>query len=409
MSQPPEFFRIAHLPPYPLGGIAYAVRDARLAGRDIVDLSQVNPDLGPPPRAIDALVQAALQPHNHRYSSSQGIARLRQAVASWYQSHYDVELDPDTEVVATMGTKEGLSHLLLAAAAPGENVLVPTPSYPIHTSAVFIAGAGFTGVPLFESFTAAEAAGYLLQEDSDDFFDRLTLAYNRAWPRPRLLICSFPHNPTAAVVDQGFFTRLVHWAREHEVWLVHDFAYADLVYDNYRAPSLLAVPGAKECAVECYSLSKGFSMPGWRIGFCLGNPRLLSALKKVKSYLDFGIFQPMQIAATKLLEDTSGANELLAEHRDTYRARRDVLVEGLRELGWTVHTPAAGVFVWAGLPAAVASLGSLAFSERLLAEASVAVCPGIGFAIDADGYVRFALVENERRLRTALTRMAEVC
>lgn len=401
-----EFFRIAHLPPYPLGEIAQAVRDARVAGQDIIDLSQVNPNLGPPGIAVDKLVQSCLQIHNHRYSSSQGITALRQAIAGWYDKRFGVEVSADSEVVVTMGTKEGLSHLLLSMASPGDTVIVPTPSYPIHTSAVFISGAGFVGLPLFSSYSSAEEEGYLLSEKSDDFFERLRVLYNHTWPRPKAMVLSFPHNPTATVVTKGFFERLVEFALGHGLYLVHDFAYADICFDGYQAPSILEIDAAREIAVEFYSLSKGFGMAGWRIGFCVGNEKLVGALKKIKSYLDFGVFQPLQIAArAALLHASEHGAEWLAEAVSVYQTRRDVLVDGLRDLGWTLHTPKGTVFVWARIPDYAVGEGSLSFGHRLLAEAKVAVCPGIGFDVQADHYMRFALVENERCLRAATQRM----
>lgn len=407
MAYQEEFFRVSQLPPYSLGPIAYAVRDARLAGRDIIDLSQINPDLGPPPQAIDALVQASLQKHNHRYSSSQGITRLRSAAANWYEHRFGVEVDPDKELVVTMGTKEGLTHLLLAMLAPGENVLVPTPSYPVHSSSVCIAGASFVGVPLFEDFSTASDCAYRLSDKSEDFFNRLSLAVERTWPRPKALICSFPHNPTATVVDLSFFERLVAFARAERLSIVHDFAYADVCFDEYRAPSLLEIPGAREIAVECYSLSKGFSMPGWRIGFCIGAPHLVSALKRIKGYVDFGIFQPMQIAAAKLLDDSQQAENVIQEHSALYQARRDVLCEGLQGLGWELSIPKASVFVWARLPENVRKEGSFRISQKLLDEASVAVCPGGGFDPHGDEFIRFAIVEEERLLRQAIASIRE--
>ncbi len=401
-----DFLRIRQLPPYPLGEIAHAVRDARLAGRDIIDLSQMNPDLGPPGAAVDKLVQACLQSHNHRYSASQGITKLREAIAKWYDHRYKISLDPDREIVVTMGTKEGLSHLLLSLVAPGDTVLVLTPGYPIHTSAVALAGAGFIGVPLFASSDAAGRANYVLRENDDNFFERLELTYMRSWPRPSTLICSFPHNPTTTTVTEGFFNRLIEFAKTKQFFIVHDFAYADICFDGVRAPSILADSRNRETAVECYSLSKGFGLAGWRIGFCLGNARLVAALKKIKGYLDFGVFQPLQIAAATLLESPERHGvPILEEVVATYQHRRDVMVPGLRELDWQFHTPAATPFIWARLPDNARTSGSFAYSRRILESANVAICPGAGFDVQADDYMRFALVDNERRLREGLLRM----
>lgn len=404
-----EFFRISQLPQYQLGDIAKAIQNARTNGRDIIDLSQVNPNLGPPASAVEKLVQSALQPHNHRYSASQGIIRLREACAGWYASRFGVTLSPESEVVVTMGVKEGLSHLLLSVASPGDTIMVPTPSYPIHTSAVFIAGAAFVGVPLFESHANTPEVNYELSENNDDFFATLDLSYHRTWPRPRVLVCSFPHNPTTAVVTKGFLSRLVGFCREHQVYLVHDFAYADLCFDDYRAPSVLQIDGAKDIAVEFYSLSKGFNLAGWRLAFCVGNPKLVSALKKIKSYLDFGVFQPIQIAGAALLEQAAANPELaLNETVSTYQGRRDVLCSGLSSAGWNIRSPRATVFVWTELPEVYRNRGSLAFCQELLEQAGVALCPGIGFDVLADGHVRFALVEDEKRLREAVRRISRI-
>ncbi|HQH26889.1 MAG TPA: aminotransferase class I/II-fold pyridoxal phosphate-dependent enzyme [Oligoflexia bacterium] len=404
-----DFFRISQLPPYPLGEIAHAVRAAQAAGEEIIDLSQINPDLGPPAAAVDKLVQACLQPHNHRYSASQGITKLRAACASWYEQRFGVALDAASEIVVTMGTKEGLSHLLLAVVSPGDTVIVPAPSYPIHVSAVFISGASLVGLPLFSSYAQAAQNDYHLSAASGDFFDRLDRMYHNTWPRPKFIVLSFPHNPTATTVDTGFFQRLVEFALKNRTYIVHDFAYADLCFDGFHAPSILALPRAKEVAVEYYSLSKGFGMPGWRLGFCVGNPRLVSALKRIKSYLDSGVFQPLQIAALKLLDAGAlSAVEYLRETAAVYQARRDVLTSGLTASGWELSVPRATVFVWARIPERFRSVGSLAFSRRLLENARVAACPGIGFDQQADEYLRFALVEPERKLRQAVERIGEL-
>lgn len=401
-----EFFRIANLPPYPLGEIATAVRDARLAGREVIDLSQINPSLEPPAVALDKLVQNCLRPHNHRYSASQGINRLRKAFCNWYGRRFDVELDSEREIVVTMGSKEGIAHLLQSVVSPGETVLVPTPSYPIHTAAVFLAGAAYVGVPLYRNFSEAEQTDYRLDSNRDDFFMRMERIYERTWPRPRLLVISFPHNPTTTTVTYDFFERLLKFCKERQVYLVHDFAYADLCFEKEAALSVLSIPGAREVAVESYSLSKGFGLAGWRIACMAGNAQLIDALKRIKGYLDFGTFQPLQIAAAHLLE--SEAETVSGHLQDvvaTYRARRDVLTDGLRSQGWRLPETRATVFLWAGIPDKFAESGSLSLGHRLLDEANIAACPGIGFDADADGHMRFALVEPENRLRQALEQM----
>ena len=409
MGETNEFFRISHLPPYPLGEIAAAVQQAREQGREIIDLSQVNPNLGPPSFAVDKLVQAALQARNHRYSSSRGITRLREACAQLYRERHNTELDAESEVIVTMGLKEGLSHLLLSVASPGDTILVPTPAYPIHTSSVFIAGAGFVGVPLYAGAGEAEHAEAELTGDNTAFFDRLLAAFEHTWPRPKLLICSFPHNPTTAVAGRSFLERLVRFCLDRGVYLIHDFAYADICFDGYKAPSLLEIDGGKEAGVEFYSLSKGFNIPGWRVAFCAGNTKLVSALKKIKSYLDFGIFQPLQIAAAALIEEAAKHNIQAAEETAAvYQARRDALVDALNGAGWAISRPKATVFVWARLPETARKEGSLSFSRRILDQAGVALCPGVGFDAQADEFVRFALVEGERKLREAARRIAKV-
>lgn len=404
------FFRISKLPEYGLGEIASSVREARLAGKDVIDLSQVNPNLDLPRVALDKLVQACLQPQNHRYSSSQGIGRLRLAAAKWYASRYQCELDPDSEVIVSMGSKEGITHLLAAVLSPGDTVLVPTPAYPIHTSAVFLAGAAFVGVPLFDSLAAGANLELQLSGKSDSFFERLDAAYGRTWPRPRMLVASFPHNPTAATVTADFWERMVEFCLERHLYLVHDFAYGDIAFSPDAAPSILQIPGARKCAVECYSLSKGFSLPGWRIAFLLGCPELVAALKRIKGYLDFGAFQPLQIAAAHLLEQPEAdLHSYLGEVTATYEARRDVLCAGLGKLGFRFEAPRASVFVWAELPQSLLASGSRAACQEFLRKSSVAACPGAGFDRDASAWVRFALVEPEHRLRQALKNLEGVC
>lgn len=408
-TKPEEFFKINHLPPYGLGEIARAVIGARAAGDDIIDLSQFNPDLPPPPAAIDRLVQSTLQPHNHRYSSSQGITRLRTALTELYRRRFGVELDPENEVVVTMGIKEGLSHLLFSVLSPGDGVLLPIPSYPIHNAAVILAGGRVIGVPFWIP-EQGDGGGRVatpsrLTENDDWFFRRVALAWERTWPRPQLMIVSFPHNPTTCVVTAGFFARLVELAREKGFFIVHDHAYADLAFEPGAAPSILAAPGATQVAVECYSLSKGLSLAGWRVGFCAGNPMLVAALKKIKGYLDCGIFQPLQIAAARVLDQHES---LIAENVESYKIRRNVMCDGLERLGWEVTRPEGSVFVWARLPEHLGACGSLPFARALLAEARVAVCPGTGFDARAERYVRFALTDSEKRLRAAVERIGQL-
>ena len=378
-----EFRRIDRLPPYVLSVVTEAKHAARRAGEDIIDLGMGNPDLATPPRIVDKLREAALNPRNHRYSSSRGIPKLRKAITDWYDRRYGVSLDPDTEAIATMGAKEAISHMAWTLVQPGDSCLVPEPTYPIHTFSVALAGADVRSIPL---------------GPEHNFWDNMTEAFEATWPRPRLIITSFPHNPTTTCVDLGFFEQLVAFAKEHELFVVHDFAYADLCFDGYEAPSLLQVPGAKDVGVEIYSMSKSFSMPGWRIAFVVGNPAMVGALQALKSYLDYGVFQPVQIASIIALNECEDETKVF---NDIYRARRDVLIEGLARAGWNVPSPQATMFVWAEIPERFQARGSLEFAKGLLAGAKVAVSPGIGFGREGDRFVRFALVENEHRLRQA--------
>jgi len=394
--------RIDCLQPYLLGPIAEDVLSARLRGRDVVDLSQANPDLGPPPKAVDSLVQATLRPHNHRYSASSGISRLRDCLGTWYKGRHHVDLDPASEIVVTMGSKEGLAHLLLAAANPGDTVLIPTPSYPIHSAAIFLAGAGFIGVPIHDLVENSQEERGLLSSESHLFFERLEASYRMTYPRPKFVVVSFPHNPTTAVVDLSFWDRLVSFARRHDVFLIHDFAYSTICFDDYLAPSLLEVPGAKDVAVELFSLSKSFGIPGWRVGFAVGNAKLISALKKIKSYIDFGIFQPLQIAACEILEED---NQFLTQMLGTYSARRDVLAHGLKKMGWEFFLPKATVFIWAAWPKSLNINDSMTMCRTLLEGADLAACPGVGFGEGGDRRVRFSLVESEKRIRQGLRKM----
>ncbi len=379
-----NFFRIQRLPPYVFGQVQELKIQARQRGEDIIDFGMGNPDQPTPPHIVEKLVEAAQKGKNHRYSASRGITRLRHAISTWYGQHYNVDIDPETEAIVTLGVKEGLSHLVLAILGPGDVVLTPTPTYPIHMYSVIIAGGEVRGVEL---------------RPTDDFFENLTRAYRQSQPRPKALIMSFPHNPTTSVVDLEFFKKVTSFAREHKLYVIHDLAYADIVFDGYRAPSVLQVPEAKEVAVEFYSLSKSYNMPGWRVGFCVGNKDVIAALTKIKSYLDYGMFQPVQIASIIAL---TGPQDCVQSIVSQYERRRNALVSGLRRIGWRVDYPRATMFVWARIPAAREGMGSLEFSKFLLREAKVAVAPGVGFGEGGDEYVRFALVENEHRIHQAV-------
>ncbi len=384
------FYRIDRLPPYVFAQVQALKLDARHRGEDIIDFGMGNPDQPTPPHILDKLIEAARNGKNHRYSASRGITKLRHAITGWYKRRYNVELDPETEAIVTIGSKDGLAHMALAMIGPGDVVLTPTPTYPIHTYSVIIAG--------------GEVRGIELRPDSD-FFDDLTRVYRQTLPRPRALVINFPHNPTTAVVDLEFFKKVVAFAKEHNVLVVHDLAYADLVFDGYRAPSLLEVPEAKEIGVEFYTLSKSYNMPGWRVGFCVGNREMVGALAKIKSYLDYGIFQPIQIASIIAL---NGSQDCVKETVARYQRRRNELVRGLNRIGWPVEKPRATMFVWARIPPPYRGMGSLEFSKLLLRDAKVAVSPGIGFGEGGDEYVRFALVENEHRIRQAVRGMKKV-
>jgi alanine-synthesizing transaminase len=379
-----EFYRIKRLPPYVFAVVNDLKTKARARGEDVIDLGMGNPDMPTPKHIVDKLVEAARNPKNHRYSASRGITRLRVAMMKWYRDRYHVQLDPDSEVIATIGAKEGMAHLALAVLQPGDGVLVPNPTYPIHSYSVVIADGQLRSVPL---------------TPDGDFFARLQETTRLAWPKPRMLILSFPHNPTTMCVDRDFFVKVVDFARDHRMMVVHDFAYADFTFDGYTPPSFLSVPGAKEVGVEIFSLSKSYNMPGWRMGFVCGNPRMIAALARIKSYLDYGAFQPIQIASIIALE---GDQKVVEEIVEAHRKRRDVLVDGLNKLGWQVTKPKGTMFVWAPIPEAFRAMGSLEFAKLCIQEAKVAVSPGIGFGEYGDGYVRFALVENEQRIKQAL-------
>lgn len=379
-----DFPRIKRLPPYVFNIVNELKAEARARGEDIIDFGMGNPDQPTPKHIVDKLVEVAQRPDTHRYSLSRGIPRLRRAICNWYKDRFDVDLDPETEAIVTIGSKEGLAHLAMATVGPGDAVLVPNPSYPIHPYGFVIAGADIRHVPLVTD---------------GDFFGELEKAIKDTWPKPKMLVLNFPGNPTTQCVELDFFEKVVKIAKEHEIWVVHDIAYADIVFDGYKAPSILEVEGAKEVAVEFYSLSKSYNMPGWRVGFMVGNPILVAALARMKSYLDYGMFTPIQVAAIAALE---GPQECVKEISDMYQSRRDVLCEGLTAIGWNVEKPKATMFVWAPIPEKFKEMGSLEFSKLLLKEAKVAVSPGIGFGDYGDDHVRFGLIENEHRTRQAV-------
>jgi alanine-synthesizing transaminase len=379
-----RFARIARLPPYVFGITGDLKLAARRRGEDIIDFSMGNPDGATPPHIVAKLVEVAQRPDTHGYSASKGIPRLRRAISRWYEQRYGVAIDPDTEAIVTIGSKEGLAHLMLATLDRGDTVLVPDPSYPIHLYGAVIAGADIRSVPI----TADR-----------DFFSDLESAIRGSYPKPKMIVLGFPSNPTAQCVELDFFERLVALARKHDILIVHDLAYADIVFDGWQAPSIMQVPGAKDVAVESFTLSKSYNMAGWRIGFMVGNSELVHALARIKSYLDYGTFTPLQVAAIAALE---GDQQCVKDIAATYQRRRDVLVKGLNEAGWPVETPQASMFVWARIPAAYRGLGSLEFTKQLLARAKVCVAPGIGFGDYGDEHVRLALIENENRIRQAV-------
>ena len=382
-----DFAKLNRLPPYVLAEVTDLRHAARRAGEDIIDLGMGNPDLPTPPHVVEKICEAARNPRNHRYSASRGIPNLRHAACEWYQRRHGVDLDPETEAIAVIGAKEGLSHFVLVTVGAGDVVLAPDPTYPIHQYSVIIAGGDLRHVPL---------------TPDSDFIENLELAIQRTWPKPKALILSFPHNPTTRVVDRAFFERIVEFAQEHELLVIHDFAYAEVCFDGYRAPSILEVPGGRDVAIEFVSLSKSHSMAGWRVAFAAGNAEMVHALTRIKSYLDYGIPQPIQIGAIVALR---GPQDCVAETADEYKQRRDALIDGLAQEGpgtWEIEKPLATMFVWAAIPEPFRSLGSLEFSKRLLREAKVAVAPGVGFGESGEGYVRFALVENRHRIRQAV-------
>jgi alanine-synthesizing transaminase len=378
-----EFYRIKRLPPYVIAEVNDMRAAARQAGRDIIDLGMGNPDLPPPQHVIDKLCEVARDPGAHGYSQSKGIPGLRRAQASYYERRWGVEVDPEREVVVTLGSKEGLASLATAITAPGDTILAPNPSYPIHTFGFIIAGASIRSVPT---------------TPDDRYWAELEKAMNFTVPRPTVLVVNYPSNPTAEVVDLAFYEKLVDWARFHKVWILSDLAYSELYFDGNPTPSILQVKGAKDVAVEFTSLSKTYSMAGWRIGFAVGNPTLIAALARVKSYIDYGAFTPMQAAAVAAI---NGPQDIVETNRALYHKRRDVMVEAFGRAGWDIPAPPASMFAWAPLPPALKDMGSLEFSKQLLVHAEVAVAPGVGYGEDGEGFVRIAMVENEQRLRQA--------
>lgn len=379
-----QFPRIKRLPPYVFNTLNQLKSEARARGEDIIDFGMGNPDQPTPPHIVNKLIETVQRPDTHRYSMSKGIPRLRRAMASWYQRNYDVQLNSETQILATIGSKEGLAHLALAITGPGDTVLVPDPAYPIHTYGFIIAGANVKQIPLINEL---------------QFLAAVEEAINQSWPKPKALVINFPANPSTHCVDYSFFEQVVALAKRYHIWIIHDLAYADIVFDGYKAPSIMQVPGATDVAIETYSMSKSYNMPGWRVGFACGNEELVAALTRIKSYLDYGTFTPIQVAAITALE---GSDECVKEIRMLYEKRRNVLCDGLNELGWAVERPKATMFVWAPIPQHYRHMGSLEFSKYLLKEAHVAVSPGIGFGQQGDAYVRFGLIENKERTRQAL-------
>lgn len=379
-----QFERINRLPPYVFNTLNQLKSEARARGEDIIDFGMGNPDQPTPKHIVDKLLETAKRPDTHRYSMSKGIPRLRRAMASWYEKNYDIKLDSEKQVITTIGSKEGLAHLALAISGPGDTVLVPDPAYPIHTYGFVIAGANVKQIPLI---------------DENQFLVAIEQAISQVWPKPKAIVINFPANPSTHCVSYDFFEQMIALAKRHQIWVIHDLAYADIVFDGYKAPSILQVPGAIDIAIETYSLSKSYNMPGWRVGFACGNEDLVAALTRIKSYLDYGTFTPIQVAAIAALE---GTDECVKEIRELYEQRRNVLCDGLNEMGWRVERPKATMFVWAPIPDGYKHLGSLEFSKYLLKEACVAVSPGVGFGSLGDGFVRFGLIENNQRTRQAL-------
>lgn len=385
-----DFQRISRLPPYVFNIINELKAKARANGDDVIDFGMGNPDKPTPQHIVDKLIETVQRGDTHRYSQSRGIPRLRQAICSWYKRRYDVDLNPATEAIYTIGSKEGLAHLAMATLGHGDTILVPNPAYPIHPYSCVISGADVRHVPIGPGV---------------DFFAELETAIKNTFPKPKMLILNFPSNPTAQCVELDFFERVIDIAKEHGIWVIHDLAYADIVFDGYKAPSIMQVKGAKDIAVEFFTLSKSYNMPGWRVGFMVGNPTLVEALARMKSYLDYGTFTPIQVAAITALE---GPQDCVKEISDLYQSRRDVLCEGLESIGWKVDIPKATMFVWAKIPPQYQAMGSLEFAKKMIREASVATAPGIGFGDYGDSYVRFGLIENSQRTRQAIRNLKEM-
>ncbi len=383
-KSPEDFSLIRRLPPYVFNIVNELKTKARASGEDIIDLGMGNPDQPTPEHIVSKLVEASRDPRSHRYSASAGIPKLRLAICDWYKRKYDVDLDPESEAVVTIGSKEGIAHLMLSILSPGDTVIVPNPAYPIHIYSVIISRGDVQSVPL---------------SGGSELLESIEKAVKEMWPKPKVLMISFPNNPTTETVDLDFFKSIYELAKESGLIVVHDLAYAELCYDGYKAPSFLQIPGAKDVGVEFYSLSKSYNMPGWRIGFMVGNPKIVSALKRIKSYMDYGIFAPVQVAGIAAL---NGPQDCVDEIRDLYKLRRDRLVEGLNRAGWKIPKPKGTMFVWGEIPEEFKSMGSLEFSKKLIEEAKVAVSPGIGFGNYGEGFVRFALVENEKRIMQAV-------
>ena len=385
-----KFTRLRRLPPYVFATVTSLMMQLRRQNIDVVDMGMGNPDLPTPQHIVDKLVEAAQNPRNHRYSMSKGIPNLRKAISDWYRRRFDVSIDPDTEAIVTMGAKEGLSHLALVMLSPGDVVFAPDPAYPIHPFSAIISGADVRRIPIGKD---------------RDFFEDLLIATRQTWPQPKLLVICYPHNPTTEVVDLAFFQKIVDFAKEHGMYVIHDLAYADLAFDGYQPPSFLQAQGAKDVGVEFFSLTKSYSMAGWRVGFCCGNRDMVHALTRIKSYLDYGIFQPIQIASIVAL---NGPQDCLGEMQAIYQERRDALIEGLSRIGWDVPPPKATMFVWAKIPEEFRAMGSVEFSKLLLREGHVAVSPGLGFGHYGDDHVRFALIENPHRIRQAVRGIKKV-
>jgi alanine-synthesizing transaminase len=379
-----RFPRIERLPPYVFATVDEWKMDARRKGEDIIDLGMGNPDLPTPKHIVDKMVDAVQRGKNHRYSASRGITKLRQAICDRYRDCFGVEIDPEEEAIVTIGVKEGMSHLVLATISPGDVVFAPNPTYPIHPYSVIIAGGDLRGIPI---------------GPDRDFFEDLLTATKQTWPKPKMMIISYPHNPTTNVVDIEFFRKIVEFCTDHGIMVIHDFAYADLVFDGYKPPSFLQIPGARKIGVEFFSLSKSYSMPGWRVGFCLGNREIITALRRIKSYLDYGVFQPIQIASIIALK---GPEDCVTQIAKVYGERRDTLISGLERIGWKIDKPKGTMFVWAKIPDRYSEMDSLNFSKLLIREAKVAVSPGVGFGQYGEGYIRFALVENKHRINQAI-------